>query len=93
MDGLREAIGYVPQDHFLFSCTVGENIAFTNPSTNQDNIEKAAITANIHEDILQFTEGYHTMVGEKGVSLSGGQKQRIFYRPFIINESRSTHIR
>lgn len=86
MDRLREAIGYVPQDHFLFSCTVGENIAFTNPSTNQDNIEKAAITANIHEDILQFTEGYHTMVGEKGVSLSGGQKQRIsIARALLMN--------
>lgn len=86
MDRLREAIGYVPQDHFLFSCTVGENIAFTNPSTNQENIEKAAITANIHEDILQFTEGYHTMVGEKGVSLSGGQKQRIsIARALLMN--------
>lgn len=77
IDKLRESIGYVPQDHFLFSSTVGENIAFTNPQIEHSIIEKAAKTAQIHEDILQFTDGYNTVVGEKGVSLSGGQKQRI----------------
>ncbi|SFA72428.1 MULTISPECIES: ABC transporter transmembrane domain-containing protein [unclassified Bacillus (in: firmicutes)] len=74
---LREAIGYVPQDHFLFSATVAENIAFTNPNASKDEIEHAAKLANIHEDILLFTDGYETVVGERGVSLSGGQKQRI----------------
>jgi ATP-binding cassette, subfamily B, multidrug efflux pump len=77
MDSLREAIGYVPQDHFLFSASIAENIAFTNPHVSQDVIESAAQTAHIHQDILQFTEGYETLVGERGVSLSGGQKQRI----------------
>lgn len=77
LHSLRAAFGYVPQDHFLFSATVGENIAFANPGADRADIERAARTASIHEDILQFTEGYDTVVGERGVSLSGGQKQRI----------------
>ncbi|WP_313892320.1 ABC transporter transmembrane domain-containing protein [Psychrobacillus sp.] len=74
---LREAIGYVPQDHFLFSTTVGGNIAFANANATMEQIYDAAKLAYIHEDILQFTDGYNTVVGERGVSLSGGQKQRI----------------
>lgn len=74
---LLEAIGYVPQDHFLFSTTVYNNIAFTNPEVEPQQVEHAAKLAHIHEDILRFTEGYKTVVGERGVSLSGGQKQRI----------------
>ncbi|MDZ5473370.1 ABC transporter transmembrane domain-containing protein [Bacillus sp. 31A1R] len=74
---LREAIGYVPQDHFLFSATVGENIAFAKPMVDKLEIYHAATVANIHDDILMFTDGYDTVVGERGVSLSGGQKQRI----------------
>lgn len=74
---LRQAIGYVPQDHFLFSTTLGENIAFTNPDIGQDKIVEAAKSAQIHEDILSFEDGYDTMVGERGVSLSGGQRQRV----------------
>ena len=74
---LREAIGYVPQDHFLFSTTLSENIAFTNPRIGEEKIHEAAKLAHIHEDILGFTEGYNTIVGERGVSLSGGQKQRV----------------
>ena len=74
---LREAIGYVPQDHFLFSTTVAGNIAFANAGATMDEVEEAARLAYIHEDILQFTNGYNTVVGERGVSLSGGQKQRI----------------
>lgn len=77
LEKLREAIGYVPQDHFLFSSSVAENIAFTNPCADKNEIEAAARLANIHEDIVQFTLGYQTIVGERGVSLSGGQKQRI----------------
>lgn len=74
---LREAIGYVPQDHFLFSTTVAGNIAFANAGATMEAVEEAAKLAYIHEDILQFTNGYNTVVGERGVSLSGGQKQRI----------------
>jgi ATP-binding cassette, subfamily B, multidrug efflux pump len=86
LEKLREAIGYVPQDHFLFSATVGENIAFTNPSVSFEEVENAARLANIHDDILQFMDGYHTIVGERGVSLSGGQKQRIsIARALLMN--------
>ncbi len=74
---LLEAIGYVPQDHFLFSTSVYNNIAFTNPEVEPQQVEHAARLAHIHEDILRFSEGYKTVVGERGVSLSGGQKQRI----------------
>ncbi|WP_423410186.1 ABC transporter transmembrane domain-containing protein [Heyndrickxia sp. MSNUG] len=86
MERLREAIGYVPQDHFLFSATVHENIAFANPAVNKERIFAAAEIANIHDDILEFTDGYETVVGERGVSLSGGQKQRIsIARALVMN--------
>ncbi|WP_413301123.1 ABC transporter transmembrane domain-containing protein [Bacillus sp. 1P10SD] len=86
LEKLREAIGYVPQDHFLFSATVAENIAFTNPAASELEVRNAAKLANIHEDILQFTDGYQTIVGERGVSLSGGQKQRIsIARALLMN--------
>ncbi|SDI44762.1 ATP-binding cassette, subfamily B [Planococcus glaciei] len=74
---LRKAIGYVPQDHFLFSTTIAGNIAFARPDAAMEEVHEAAKLAHIHQDILNFTEGYSTVVGERGVSLSGGQKQRI----------------
>jgi ATP-binding cassette subfamily B multidrug efflux pump len=76
-NALRSAIGYVPQDHFLFSATIAENIAFGKPDATLDEIKEAAKLACIHEDILRFEDGYGTIVGERGVTLSGGQKQRI----------------
>lgn len=75
--GVRSAISYVPQDHFLFSASIGENIAFGKADATYNEITRAAEIACIHDDILQFSEGYETVVGERGVSLSGGQKQRI----------------
>ena len=77
LEALRSGIGYVPQDHFLFSATIADNIAFAVPDASFEKIIHAAKLANIHEDIIQFTDGYQTMVGERGVSLSGGQKQRL----------------
>ncbi|MDQ0337595.1 ATP-binding cassette subfamily B protein [Caldalkalibacillus uzonensis] len=77
LDALRESIAYVPQDHFLFSATIRENIAFGNPQATMEEIEEAARIACIHDDILHFDQGYETVVGERGVTLSGGQKQRI----------------
>ncbi|MCM3717051.1 ABC transporter transmembrane domain-containing protein [Fictibacillus phosphorivorans] len=74
---LRSAIGYVPQDHFLFSATIAENIAFGKIEATFAEIKGAAQTASIHKDITQFKYGYETVVGERGVTLSGGQKQRI----------------
>jgi ATP-binding cassette, subfamily B, multidrug efflux pump len=77
LEKLRQAIGYVPQDHFLFSATVAENICFGDPEASMEEIIEAAKIAAIHEDILTFPHGYETVVGERGVSLSGGQRQRI----------------
>jgi ATP-binding cassette subfamily B multidrug efflux pump len=86
LDSLRSSIGYVPQDHFLFSSSIAKNIAFTNPTIQLEEIKKAARTAFIHSDIESFSEGYNTMVGERGVSLSGGQKQRIsIARAIVVN--------
>src|SRR5690606_16409380 len=72
---LRRQIGYVPQDNFLFSTTIAQNIGFGG-EFSQEAIEKAARQARVHDDILGFPQKYETMVGERGVTLSGGQKQR-----------------
>ena len=74
---LRSTIGYVPQDDFLFSATISDNISFGDREKTQEEIEEAAQMACVHENIMDFPLGYNTMVGERGVSLSGGQKQRI----------------
>lgn len=86
LQALRSAIGYVPQDHFLFSATVAENIAFGKPDAKMEDIHRAARMAAIHDDILRFEDGYDTVVGERGVTLSGGQKQRIsIARSLLLN--------
>jgi ATP-binding cassette subfamily B protein len=77
IEQLRETIGYVPQDNFLFSTKIKDNIAFSNPGMSQEEIEAAARVAHVHEEVMSFPEGYDTMLGEKGINLSGGQKQRI----------------
>jgi ATP-binding cassette, subfamily B, multidrug efflux pump len=74
---LRNSIGYVPQDVFLFSDTIFQNIAFGNPNLTQEEAEAYAQSASIHEEILGLKNGYETVTGERGVTLSGGQKQRI----------------
>jgi len=74
---VRERIAYVPQDTLLFSDTIGANIGFGLPDATQEEIEKAAELAAIHDEIVNFENGYQTRVGEKGVLLSGGQRQRI----------------
>lgn len=73
---LREHIAYVPQDDFLFSDTLKANIAFGVKDASLDSIQKAAQNACVHDNIIEFPEGYDTVVGERGVTLSGGQKQR-----------------
>ncbi|MES5956105.1 ABC transporter transmembrane domain-containing protein [Bacillus fungorum] len=85
--GVRSAISYVPQDHFLFSASIGENIAFGKPDATYNEITRAAEIACIHNDILQFSEGYETVVGERGVSLSGGQKQRISIARALLTDA------
>lgn len=74
---LRKEIGYVPQDHFLFSETLSWNIAFGSDGATPEDIEQAAEDAHVKENILAFPRGFDTVVGERGVTLSGGQKQRI----------------
>jgi ATP-binding cassette subfamily B protein len=73
---LRSSIGYVPQETFLFSETIAENIAFGVERATREEIQQAAVEAGIADDILEFPKGYETLVGERGITLSGGQKQR-----------------
>ncbi len=77
IDSLRKAIGYVPQDNFLFSDKVKNNIAFSCENLDMDKVYDAAKFADVHSNIEDFMEGYETVSGERGVTLSGGQKQRI----------------
>lgn len=77
LDYLRGHIGYVPQDNFLFSASIEENIRFFSDRFTMDEIEEAAKGAVIEGNIREFPDGYNTQVGERGMSLSGGQKQRI----------------
>lgn len=83
---LREQVSYVPQDVFLFSETVENNIRFGMPKASLEEVEDAATQANIHREIMSFPEGYKTMIGERGVTLSGGQKQRISIARALIKE-------
>jgi ATP-binding cassette, subfamily B, multidrug efflux pump len=76
LETLRRAIGYVPQDTYLFSETVGGNIAFGLPEYDLERIREAAEIASLESDVQGFGEEYDTMVGERGITLSGGQKQR-----------------
>ena len=73
---IRAGIGYVSQAPFLFSNSIGANLAYGQPDVSQDRIIHAADKAELSEDIADFTEGFETMIGERGVTLSGGQKQR-----------------
>ena len=74
---VRNAISYVPQDNFLFSDKVRNNIAFSNIKLEYEKIEAAARFAAVHDNIIEFEHGYDTISGERGVTLSGGQKQRV----------------
>lgn len=84
---LRENIACVPQDNFLFSDTVRGNIAFGKPGAEQEEIVRAAVAADIHDNIMDFPEKYDTVVGERGVTLSGGQKQRSSIARALLKDS------
>ncbi|OHV98536.1 ABC transporter ATP-binding protein [Janthinobacterium lividum] len=77
LHALRAAISWVPQESFLFSASIADNIALARPGATREDVERAAQLADIHTDILQFPDGYQTHVGEKGITLSGGQRQRV----------------
>jgi ATP-binding cassette, subfamily B, multidrug efflux pump len=88
LEFLRGNIGFIPQETFLFSDTVRENIAFGRADASDADVRSAAEAANIAEDIDGFPEGYRTMVGERGITLSGGQKQRTAIARAIIRNPR-----
>jgi ATP-binding cassette subfamily B protein len=77
LSSLRQQIGYVTQETFLFSDTIYNNIAFARPDATQKAVIQAAEMAAIHEEILEFPDGYESYLGERGINLSGGQKQRV----------------
>ena len=83
---LRKSIGIVPQDSFLFSDTIKNNIKFGKENATQTEIETAAKKAVVHENIIQFRDEYETVLGERGVTLSGGQKQRVSIARAIIKD-------
>lgn len=86
LDTLRQQIGVVLQESLLFSTTIRENIAFGRPDASEEEIVAAAKAANAHNFIMEFPEGYDTVVGERGVTLSGGQCQRIaIARALVLN--------
>lgn len=83
---VRDTIGYCPQDNFLFSDSIRNNIAFSNPDMSLEEVEKAAEFADVRSNIEKFKDKYETLIGEKGVSLSGGQKQRISIARAIVKD-------
>jgi len=84
---LREQIAYVPQDVFLFSDTISNNIRFGMMDASDQSVETAAAEASVDREIAQFPHGYKTVVGERGVTLSGGQKQRLSIARALIKRS------
>lgn len=86
---IRENIGYVPQDGFLFSDTISNNISldFKNNEAHVDKIIKAAQLSDVHDNIVEFSDGYETVIGERGVTLSGGQRQRVSIARALIRNS------
>ena len=88
LNSLRRAIGVIPQDPFLFSTTVRENIAFGTPHATDEEIERAARLAQAHEFVEALPEGYNTVIGERGITLSGGQRQRIAIARALVMDPR-----
>jgi ATP-binding cassette, subfamily B, multidrug efflux pump len=90
LNSVRSSIGYVPQDVFLFSDTISNNISFgiAKKEVSEKEVERAARQADIYENIIDFPQGFQTRVGERGITLSGGQKQRISIARAIIRDPR-----
>ena len=86
LESLRESIGYVPQDAFLFSDSIRNNIKFGKTEASEEEIITAAKNASVHKNIIGFSKGYDTVLGERGITLSGGQKQRVSIARAIIHD-------
>ncbi len=86
LETLRSAIGYVPQDNFLFSDTIANNIGFGLSTIDHEKIEETAKLSDIHENIVGFHDGYQTVLGERGVTISGGQKQRVSIARALVKD-------
>jgi len=84
---VRAACAYVPQDNFLFSDTIGNNIAFAVDEYSEETVAKMADLADVDSNIREFTDGYRTMMGERGVTVSGGQKQRISIARALLKDA------
>ena len=85
---LRNSISYVPQDSFLFSDTIIENIKFGNEKSSLEDVVKYTSIVEIHEEIKKFNKGYDTLIGERGITLSGGQRQRLSIARALIKNSK-----
>ena len=85
---LRKQVGIVLQDVFIFSDTIGNNIAYGNPEASEEEIVAAAKAAQIHEHIESMPDGYDTVVGERGITLSGGQRQRVSIARTLLTDPR-----
>lgn len=86
LEDLRNSIGYVPQDAFLFSDSLRNNIRFGKEKASEEEVIKAAKNAAVHKNIIDFNKGYDTILGERGITLSGGQKQRVSIARAIIKD-------
>jgi ATP-binding cassette subfamily B protein len=86
LTSLRSQIGYVPQDVFLFSDTIFNNIGFGIKDPDQQRVIQAAKDADVYQNIIEFPQGFETRVGERGITLSGGQKQRVSIARAIVRE-------
>ena len=84
LNDLRNSIGYVPQDAFLFSDSIKNNIKFGKENATEEDVIEAAKNAQVHKNIIDFNKGYNTVLGERGITLSGGQKQRVSIARAII---------
>ncbi|MGM9514606.1 ABC transporter transmembrane domain-containing protein [Roseateles sp. DB2] len=87
LEALRRGLAWVPQEPFLFSASIAENIALARPEAGREAIEQVARLAAVHEDIVALPQGYETLVGERGVTLSGGQRQRVAIARALLSEA------